>query len=242
MTFDDETLMAFADGELDPITTKRVEKAILTDPAVAERVAAHLSLREKMAAAYPLDTRPNRLADPLVAMIKSNTVVAMPVNTRPSRPRWLKVAGLAACLVAGVAVGTRWQSDQVKSGGGMLIASGTLARALETQVASAAGDPRMLVSFRTKSGDYCRVFAGQALDGIACKKPGGWQLIRTESGSSRDSAAYRQAGSGDSVLMGEAQNLMAGDPLSAAEEQDARLTEWVTKCPPSTSNVRPTRC
>jgi hypothetical protein len=238
MTFYDETLMAFADGELDPITAKRVEKAIADDSAAAERVAVHRSLRQKMAAAYPLDIRP----DPLAAMIKSNTVVAMPVDTRPSRPRWLQVAALAACLVAGVALGTRWQSGQVKSRGGVLVASGALAGALETQLASTAGDPRMLVSFRNKKGDYCRAFAGQAFDGIACKNHGGWQLIRTESGSSRDGAAYRQAGSGDGALMGEAQNLMAGDPLSAAEEQGARLTKWAAKCPPSNSNVRPTHC
>ena len=39
MIFDDETLMAFADGELDDATTQAVERAMETDDALVMRVA-----------------------------------------------------------------------------------------------------------------------------------------------------------------------------------------------------------
>lgn len=37
--FDDETLMAFADGELDEATSLRLKKALESDEALAERLA-----------------------------------------------------------------------------------------------------------------------------------------------------------------------------------------------------------
>jgi hypothetical protein len=164
----------------------------------------------------------------------------MPVKARRAKPRWLEVVALAACLVAGVAVGTQWQNGSVISSNGSLTASGYLAGALETQLASASGDTHMLVSFRSKAGGYCRVFAGEAFDGIACKNAGSWELIRTQSSSARTGAAYRQAGSESPALMSAAQDLMTGDPLSVADEQKARASHWKSEC--QTPGDAPTYC
>ena len=57
--FDDETLMAFADGELDEATTLRVEAALETDEALAERLAVFLDSRIAVASAVkPLIDEP----------------------------------------------------------------------------------------------------------------------------------------------------------------------------------------
>ena len=45
MTIEPELLMAYADDALDPLTAKRVERAIAADPALAEEVARHRRLR-----------------------------------------------------------------------------------------------------------------------------------------------------------------------------------------------------
>jgi hypothetical protein len=226
MTFDDEILMAFADGELDPIAAKRVERAIASDPALAATVAKHRLLRQTLTDAYPLDGRP----DPLADLIRTNSVVTMPVKAVRGRPVWLQAAALAACLVAGVAVGTQWQNGPVKSTRGALVASGALAGALETRIATASGDTRMLVSFRDSGGNYCRVFASDAVDGIACKKDGNWDLVQTRSGTTRAGTAYRQVGSENVALMAEAQDMMAGAPLSVADETRARALRWTPEC------------
>ena len=52
MTVSDETLMAFADGEVDPATRAIVEAAMRDDPEVRRRVAHHQALREVVKGAF----------------------------------------------------------------------------------------------------------------------------------------------------------------------------------------------
>jgi hypothetical protein len=228
MTFDDETLMAFADGELDPLMKKRVERAMVADPELAERIAMHRALRLRVCTEYPLNAGRDPLSpDPLATMIAASGVVAMPVR---SPPRWQWVTGLAAlaaCLILGIALGTQWQNGPARIAGGTLVASGRLAEKLDTQLASASGEPRMLVSFRNQAGDYCRVFTDNALEGIACKNDRNWKLVRTRSTKADAPFAYRQAGSPEGDLMADAQAMMKGDPLDENAEQNARAANWM---------------
>ena len=52
MSFSDETLMAFADGELDDITKHEVELAMRLDPQLAARVRQHQALRSNVFNAF----------------------------------------------------------------------------------------------------------------------------------------------------------------------------------------------
>ena len=64
MTIPDETLMAYADGELEPGQRADVEAAIAANPQLAERVEQQRALRRKLNAAYDpvlLETIPNAL-------------------------------------------------------------------------------------------------------------------------------------------------------------------------------------
>lgn len=64
MTIPDETLMAYADGELEPAQRAEVEAAIAADPQLAARIEQHRALRRKLNAAYDpilLETVPNTL-------------------------------------------------------------------------------------------------------------------------------------------------------------------------------------
>ena len=225
MTPDDEVLMAYADGELDALTAKRVERAIAEDPELAARVEAHRTLRAQLATAFPLVAGP----DPLEAMIRS--APAPLARRRPPiwRQPWLQAAAMAACLVIGVMVGTNWRTGPVATDrAGALVASGTLARALDHQLASEAGETRILVSFRNAQGSYCRLFAGAATDGIACRADGQWRLVRTGAASAAARGDYRQAGSADIAMLDAAQAMMAGDRLDAAQEARARRDGWET--------------
>ncbi|MEP6786698.1 MAG: anti-sigma factor [Sphingomonadales bacterium] len=228
MTPDDEMLIAYADGELDPLNAKRVERAMAADPAFAAIVEEHRALRNRLGNAFaPVLDQP--IPDHLVAMLQSNVVPFSPiVAPAPPQRRWLSGLAVAASLVAGVALGTQWQGAPgpvaVASNG--LVASGDLAHKLDTQLASVSGDTRMLASFRESSGGYCRVFAAPSLDGIACKDAQGWQLRQTRPSGVKQDAAYRQAASGSAAIMAAAQDMMTGDPLDEAAEKRALKAGW----------------
>lgn len=227
-TPDDEMLMAYADGELDPLNAKRVEKAIAADPALAEIVEGHRALRSTLGNAFaPVLDQP--VPDRLAAMLQSNVVAFVPKPAPVPQPRrWLSGLAVAASLVAGIAVGTQWTGapGPVAAGKDGLIASGPLAHALDTQLASAAGGTKMLASFRDSNGGYCRVFADQSFDGIACKGTSGWQLRQTQSSGAGSGADYRQAGSGNAAIMAAAQDMMEGAPLDEAAEKQAVSKGW----------------
>ena len=224
MTLDDATLMAFIDGELDPVTCSRIERAMKDDPAVSERLAAFEILSRKMRGAFdPVARAP--VPDRLAAMLTSNVVSVAP--KRAMRP-WLTGLALAASLVLGIALGARIGTDTnapfaVRDG--KVVAAGALDRALNTQLASASGDIRILVTFRGRDG-FCRVFVATAADGIACRDGSSWQLRQTRSGAAAPTEAYRQAASSDAALMATAQDMMIGAPLNALTEAKARAAGW----------------
>ena len=52
MNYDDETLMAYADGELDEAQRAEIAAAIEQDPELARRVEQHRALRAEVAGAF----------------------------------------------------------------------------------------------------------------------------------------------------------------------------------------------
>ena len=94
MTIEPEMLMAYADGVLDPLNAKRVERAIAADPALGEDVARHRRLKARLAEAYaPIGEEP--VPDRLAAMLSSNVVPLSPRSSprsRLSRPVWRSAA------------------------------------------------------------------------------------------------------------------------------------------------------
>jgi hypothetical protein len=213
-------LMAYADGELDPLNAKRVERAMAGDPALAQQVERHRALRKRISDSFA------QVPDRLAALLKSNVVDLPAPGTRPILTRWRAAAALAACLVLGLMIGMSVSRGPVSSGAGGLYASGSLAAALDNQIGGADGAVKVAVSFRDKQGAYCRVFSSSATDGIACRDTSGWALRRTQQGSTTQRGDYAQAGSPDPDLMAAAQDMMAGEPLDAKAEAAARGSGW----------------
>jgi anti-sigma factor RsiW len=166
MSFSDETLMAFADGELDSKTRAAIEAAMESDAAVARRVAQHLALRSRVFTAYaPIldEPVPERLSGPFKGAAKPRAAAQvielaavraarMPVKAPPPRHwGWQEWLALGATLVGGVVLGYAGlpgspavradrdsaQAAPVASVNGQLTAQGPLAQALSAQLASA---------------------------------------------------------------------------------------------------------
>jgi len=137
MSFSDETLMAYADGELEPALAARVEEAMRADPRVEEAVRRHRALRADVFAAFagvldePVPERLQPGAAPATAAEPATKPVSAPVagagaatvhslearraarqaqaaRPEPVRPRW---GALAASLAVGVLAGALgWQA------------------------------------------------------------------------------------------------------------------------------------
>ena len=245
MTFPDEVLMAYADDELDARTRAAVEAAMASDPEIARRIAQHKALRNRVHSAFNnvLDEPvPERLlkvvrSDPSGSR-KSNVV---PLHRRPVRRwAWQQWTAIAASLIVGLIAGRLALVRSRVAGpivmrGGRVLAGGALADALSDQLVaaqSAAGPVRIGVSFRAKSGQYCRTFALRQpapLAGLACRAGDDWRvrvLAHTESAAG-DAGAYRQAASPmPPAVITAVGNLIAGEPLDAQAEAAARGQHW----------------
>jgi hypothetical protein len=220
-----EMLMAYADGELDPLNAKRVERAIAGDPSLARQVERHRALRQRISDSFA-PVADEQVPERLTSLLKSSVVELSAPRTRPILTWWREAAALAACLVLGLVIGLSVSRGPVSAGAGGLYASGSLASALDAQAGGADGAVKVAVSFRDKQGAYCRVFSSSTADGIACRDASGWALRRTQQGSPTQHGDYAQAGSPDPDLMAAAQDMMAGEPLDAKAEAAARGAGW----------------
>jgi hypothetical protein len=240
MNINDETLMAYADGELDAATRSEVERAMQHDPALAERVRQHRGLRANVFAAFaPIaeEAVPPRLQ----AVTQTGKVIEMDAVRSDRRaaanaPRWSMPGwgAIAATLVLGVLAGSfglkSVQGDpQVASGtDGALRAQGQLAEALGAQLAGAgSGQVKLGISFVARDGNYCRSFMMGVAAGLACKDGTQWKIPVLAQAAPAADGAYRQAGSEMPPAVMEAiDQRINGKPLDAAAEKAARSAKW----------------
>jgi hypothetical protein len=251
MSIPDETLMAYADGELDPVTRDAVESAIREDPQMQQRLAQHRALRQRVQSAYAAELDedvPQRLLNAVRGTAGTPEVVgparqsgAEPTAVRPRtrQRRWVIPVSMAASVIAGVGLGffIRGGTPLVQSAEGALVAHGPLANALSNQLAAdQASDSavRMGVSFLAKSGDYCRTFTlpgAAASAGLACRRGKDWQiqLLTPGTGGGGGESGYRTAGSAmPEALAKSVEEQMAAEPLDQAGERAARANGWTT--------------
>ena len=244
MTFSDETLNAYADGELDAATHAAVEAAMAGDPQLAQRIAAHRALRAQLQQAFsPVLAEP--VPERLLASVRGASArqrlsnVIEPQRRPRARWSWPQWGAMAASLVIGALLGplllrSPTGNTPVDTRGGQMLAHGMLERALSEQLAStqpAAAAVQVGVSFRARSGAYCRTFVmhdESQLAGLACRERSAWRvetLARNDSGPT--GAGLRPAGSAlPPAVAGTVDQLIAGEPLDAAAEAAARARGW----------------
>ena len=256
MTISDETLMAFADGELDAATRAVIEAAMREDPEVFQRVARHRALRAALQGAFsevlnePVPERLIAAARRPVATPASNVVdlaqargAAAREAPRNARPSWRWQPGaMAASLLMGFGLGyLAWHGSptvlQSSSSGG-LVAGRTLAEALSTQLSAdrPAGTVAAVgMSFRSKSGDYCRTFSLSGTDagaGLACREGDSWKIkvLAQAPHAAASSSNYRTAGSEEpAAIRAAVEQSIDGQPLDRAGEIAARREGWATR-------------
>lgn len=240
MAIDNQTLMAFADGELDPVRTAEVDAAIAADPALARRVTEHRALRLRAASAHA-----GVLEEAVPAALLAAVMAAAPRSTvapfeRPRRafpaalPQW---AAMAAILIVGVMVGFGVQGLRpapLIGGPDSLTAQGELARALDQRLAAGpAGPQRIAVGLSFRSADaYCRTFQvarERAVSGIACRDADAWRVRLAMDGpaTAGQGGDYRLAASAlPAPVLRAVDGMIQGPALDAAGEARAKAAGW----------------
>jgi hypothetical protein len=244
--YDNETVTAYVDGELEAARRAEIDAAIAKDAALAARVDVQRKLRARLGQAFAGVERepvPERLLaaarGPEAAPTQSprGNVVPFPARgTRaPAQPwrarEWL---AMAASLLLGVAISWRWlgAGEPVEMQGGALVASNQLATALDTQLASsqpADADVRIGLSFKARGGDFCRSFTlrGAASAGLACRAGDRWR-IEALAKSDDASGELRQAATLPPAVLAAIEASIDGDALDAEAEAAAQGAGWKT--------------
>jgi hypothetical protein len=246
MTFSDDILMAYADGELDLRTRAQVEDAMAADPQVARRVAAHQAVRNTLRSSFD-QVLDEPVPERLLAAARAKPQNGMVVPLRPRRARtlawphwaWPHWGAVAASFVLGALVwhfGTDgYSSGPVVERDGQLLAAGALDRALSNQLASAPPAQTTVqigVTFRSKGGNYCRTFQLQErtnLAGLACRDQDKWRLEALARGAASPGAHsdFRPAGSAlPPSIVQAVDQAIDGEPLDAEAEAHARTNQW----------------
>lgn len=199
MSFSDETLIAYADGELDEDTRLQVEAAMRDDSTLARRVARLRAARDEIYADQSSARARQHGNVVQLAAVRAQRLATQQAARKAGRRHWgwLEWSALALVLVLGLAAGkfglSKWQPNwlnestppptEVASRNGLLVAQGRLATALSQQMGGAAqgdGEVRVGLSFLSNEGSYCRSFTlvgvAQDLVGIACRANEEWRI------------------------------------------------------------------
>jgi hypothetical protein len=218
-----ERVTAYVDGELGEAERAAFERELAADAELQRDVAQQEKLRFRLAEAY----------DPvLTEVVPFRLAAAAQAANDPRRvPRAAQWIAMAACLVVGVMIGrvAMPEGGPLVTEHGALIARGDLARALDDRLAADDGPVRVGISFRSKDGHWCRTFQStpDRLAGLACRDADGWQAKALAAWSPNTQPDYRTAGSETPpAVLATVDELMAGPPLDAAGERQARDSHW----------------
>jgi hypothetical protein len=255
MTIPDDVLAAYIDGGLEGAERERVEQAIAHDTQLAQRVAQQRAQRDRLRGAFDGVLReavPQRLAQAAkrvapagpAQIIDLARVRAQRARRATNGQRQLKArrytiaASLAVGLMGGALI--QWMSapgslTEVRDGS--MLARGALARALNEQLtgsAASAAPVRIGMTFRARSGNYCRSFAlsgSRSLAGLACRMQEQWQVLNLVGAESPGAAGNGQnvrtsAPTLPPALLQAIDERISGEPLNAAAEIKARNNGW----------------
>ncbi len=188
MSYSDETLMAYADGELDAAACRALEQACASDAALARRVAYCKARRTNVFAGFAAGddrghARPPRPATVVnlnaVRAKREATQQAARKATRTRRWSWQQWAYLGGLLLVGSAAahfGMQFlraddtSIDMIASHDGTLTAQGRLATALEQQASVPPGAAGVATSAAAASAGAVRIaMSFVAEDGSYCR-------------------------------------------------------------------------
>ncbi|MFQ5564499.1 MAG: anti-sigma factor family protein [Parvularculaceae bacterium] len=247
MTYSDETLSAYLDGELSGEKADALRRALEREPALKARLDALSAADETVRRAYasiddaPMPARLLRL----LGVEKETTGGSRGADVTPSparkplrrAPVWSLPLAASVALLAGVGLGAALFTEGPGEGAvrfaGVIGASDSLYAALETGrsgVAATVGGAQVtpLLTFRTADGGYCREFVSRddsaGMRSVACREGSAWRVkIAVADAPLASGAYYAPAAGANAAIAVFVDDAIAGEPLNRDDE--ARLLE-----------------
>ncbi|WP_163878304.1 anti-sigma factor family protein [Rhizobium laguerreae] len=238
--FDDETLMAFADGELDETQSRALEEALASNEALCERLAVFLDSRQLVGDALkPLIDEPvpeallasvHRMADEVRHQKPQDNVVSFrPKQQQQTMRRWLvPVAASLVAIVTGVVGFALGRINPSASNSGAEIAA-VLDREVSGRDVTLSSPETVLhvvASFRDERGELCREYELKQPKSstltVACRQNGAWATRLALTSAKAD--GYVPASSQETIDAYLA-SIQAGEPLSPEEEREVLAPE-----------------
>lgn len=192
--------------------------------------------RSRMAAAFDgvIDEPvPDRLTALLTPPPKAPVVHLDTVRPRARRlPNWAAWGGMAATLVLGTWLGAHVPMPGSSSAQTTeLAASGAVAQALETRLASEGhGAVAVQISFKARDGRFCRTFTTPDQAGLACRGDDGrWalqQLVAAPPAHAASGSLRQAATALPPAVLAAVDAAIADGPLNALQERTARDGGW----------------
>lgn len=226
MVIEEERFFAWLDGELGAEESAAVAEAVAASPELSARAERHRSMTARLRGAFdPLVIEP-------VALPGAEVIdFAAAQRARGERRWWHEAAALAASLVLGLVIGTRFivsDSAPVTIAGERLVAAAALQRSLDRDLASAPASSahRIGLTFRDAEGRICRTFSGSAANGLACRQDGRWGIEALVGPTEGQTGEFRMASGQDPRLAALVDEMISGEPFDAAREKAARDRGW----------------
>lgn len=141
---------------------------------------------------------------------------------------------IAAALVAGLLGGYALRETPVPIAeqNGRMVATGAIAGALDTQLASTgAGEDsvRVRLTFRDANGDVCRSFDALSVSGVACREGGGWSIRALFAHDGPPDGTYRMAGTASPAAVAYVDTVIVGEAFDAEAEKRVMQSGWAPR-------------
>lgn len=244
MTFSDDLLIAYINGELAEPAHAAVERAMRADPILAARIAQHRA-QQRAHNGRAFGNGHDGAGHAVPSTPPCGAKVVHLNSLRPGRAipppqisygNWCKRhwAAIGAALAAGLVLGALgWRSIGFEPGlavldheDGALVARGPLVAALAGQLATPGPSDsgvRIGVTFVARDGGYCRSFVVDTTAGLACLKGGRWTIPVLAQG---DGAAWLDGSAPPPAVRDAIEARMAGTALDPVAEREAQQKGW----------------